>query len=293
MSDDSQKIKICRNCHTIYKSFTQKYCGNGCELKPPYFKEGKMNTSIIPREVLMPKISPLTIRWVCLNCGREYSQEKLEQKEFLCDCGSKNDFYPFTYKECGNSECMLEGKLHILPLEAKACDLCGKTDFIFNGILKKNELKPSVDASLSSICWDESFRFESCIPEKMPEPDKSLLSCKFSIKNNNTEYLLYGQNLSISVRDLIKHAKAYLPDIIYQNLIKDYSLSNPIFNIKYNPESKSFSFSTFFETSVSELDARLTSQKEQNFPPKEKISLKENILTQIQAGFFKIQIWVY
>ncbi|MHA1775888.1 MAG: hypothetical protein DRO88_03735 [Promethearchaeia archaeon] len=291
MSEDLEQVKICRNCHTVYKNISQKFCGNGCKLKFPFFIDGKVNHDVISREVLMPKTSPLLIRWVCNNCKREYSSEELNSRNYVCECGIENDFYPFTTKECSEPDCIQEKNHHHLPLEAKVCDLCGQSEFIYNGTMKRSELKPSTIST--KVCWEEPFQFESFQQKESTKSDTSLLSCKFSILNNNVEYLLYGQDLSVSTKDLIKNAKAYVPDEIYEQLIQKYSLDKPVFSIRYNSQTQSFTLFSVFENSVSELDARYFPQNQHIFHPNQLIPLKENVLTQIRSGFFKIHIWVY
>lgn len=291
MSDSSEKIKICRNCRTIYKNLTQKFCGNGCELKPPYYFDGKTNSEIIPREVILSKTDPLKIRWVCNQCKKEFSQEDLEKRDFICDCGSKNDFYPFTEKFCGNSDCKSDGLYRKLPLEAKVCDLCAKSDFFYNHSIFKSELKPSL--LIQDECWEGPIPYNFYQEFEEKEKDTSLLSCKITILNNNVEYLLYGENKLITVKNLIKDAKAYMPEEIYEELLNTYGDSTPLFTIIYNSQNESFSMSTIFQGEFAELDARYFQNKINKFNKQEQIPLKENILTQIHAGFFKIHVWIY
>ena len=66
-----EQFKICRQCHTIYKKLTQKFCGNGCYKKPPFFIFGENNTEVEPREVIFTPNSKGQIRWMCLVCHRE------------------------------------------------------------------------------------------------------------------------------------------------------------------------------------------------------------------------------
>ncbi|MHA1674409.1 MAG: hypothetical protein ACTSYI_12380 [Promethearchaeota archaeon] len=291
MSSENEKIKICRHCHTIYKSLTQKFCGNGCQLKEPYYIDGHTNHNIISREIKLEKTKPLSIRWVCNRCMKEYKEEELKTLHFICECGSENDFYPFTTKHCEKSDCTHENKFHNLQLEAKACDLCGQSNFLYNHSMLKRDLKPSV--IYSEQCWEgpEEFIFSKPTIEKAV--DKSLPYCSITILNNNLQYIVFGENRDISVHNLIKDAQGFLPDIIYENLLAKFSLDDPIFSIKYNSENEEFSFLSELRGNYSVLDDRFFPKTTNDFNPKEEISLQANILTQIKLEFFKIHIWIY
>src|SRR6056297_2905272 len=120
---ENDEIKICRWCHKVYSS---PFCGNGCERRD-FFKKDKIE----PRELRLKPNKQGKIRWVCLSCKNEFTQKELEKHDFVCpNCGQKNDFYPFTKKEC--AICKEDGKARKLPLWAKACEKCGKNEFIIN-----------------------------------------------------------------------------------------------------------------------------------------------------------------
>lgn len=291
MNLEAPKVKICRNCHSLYKSLKQKFCGNGCEFKDPYYINGKKNEMIVPREVVMKNFHPLIIRWVCNCCKREYSSKQIEKMNFLCDCGVENDFYPFTEKECQNEDCKEQSGYHELALEAKACDLCGDNNFRFNDLIPKTSLKPSSEKS--ETCWNGPLEHTFSTPIIQKEKNKNLPSCTLTFLNNNLQYILYGESKELSIFNLIKDSRGFVPDEIYESLLTTFPENTDIFRIHYNPETEQFSFSCEFEGVTSELDARFSQKNTISFKKKEKVLLKENILTQIRAGFFKIHAWVY
>ncbi|MHA1519370.1 MAG: hypothetical protein ACTSRK_04230 [Promethearchaeota archaeon] len=290
MSSENEKIKICRHCHTIYKDLTQKFCGNGCQMKEPYYVDGEINNNIIPREITLEKTNPLSIRWVCNHCSKEYMTEELDKLHYVCDCGSENDFYPFTTKNCEKTDCTHENMYHTLPLEAKACDLCGQTNFLYNHSMLKRDLKRSL--VYSRKCWEGPEEIIFSKPEIGKVADKSLPYCSITILNNNLQYHIFGEDKEISAQNLIKDAKGFLPDIIYENLLTRFALDETIFSIKYDSENERFSFISKLGGTNSELDDRFFPKTMNDFKPQENIQLRANILTQIKIEFFKIHIWI-
>jgi hypothetical protein len=286
-----QKLKICRHCHTIYKDLSQKYCGNGCEKKEPFLVDGQPNESIIGREVLMEKTVPLIIRWICTQCKREYSAGTIENRNYICECGSHNDFYPFTTKDCDVFDCRHEKKPHRLPLEAKACDLCGLDQFLFNNTQPKKTLHPSI--ATSQKCWDGPHEFIFSLHETKKPQDKSKLSCTFTILSNNFQCISYGNSREITLTEIIRKGKGHIPDIVYNQLVGRFNLTDSLFQLQYDADSNSFSLITPLEVQYAELDANYLQKSTVQVSSSHKMDLKESILTQIQAGFFKIHIWVY
>ncbi|MHA1646462.1 MAG: hypothetical protein ACTSVL_02720, partial [Promethearchaeota archaeon] len=151
MSENDNTLKICRQCHTIYHSLNQKFCGNGCDHNPPYFKNNKFIKNLETREVLIPKAPKEKIKWICLQCYREYLWKDIQDLDFDCKCGFKNDFYPFTTKACANDSCKLDGIYHNLPLNAKVCDTCGKSNFILNLPINPKKVEELVPQERSDI----------------------------------------------------------------------------------------------------------------------------------------------
>ena len=291
MTSEIEKIKICRQCHTIYRIISQKYCGNGCEVKEPYYVEDHINNHIISREITLEKINPLSIRWICNQCLKEYKAEELEKLHFICECGSENDFYPFTTKHCEQTDCTHENKYHNLALEAKACDVCGQSNFLYNQSMLKRDLRPSV--IYSEKCWEGPEEFVFSKPTIDMAVNKSLPYCSITILNNNLQYIVFGDDKEISVQNMIKDARGFLPDIIYENLLTTFSPDESIFSIKYDAENEQFSFISKLGGIYSELDERFFPKTMNDFKPQEKIQLQANILTQIKLKFFKIHIWIY
>lgn len=294
MSSDSDQFKICRQCHVIYKKISQKYCGNGCQNKPPFFIEGKKNTSIEQRETILNKNSEKSIRWICIQCKREYTALELQNNEYICECNVKNDFYPFTFKSCANIECKSTDVYHSLPLEAKACDLCGKKNFILNEAKSMEDLLPNLaDLPDSSEEWDiEKFDFIEELAEE--RKNRNLPSITFTILNNNLKYLLFGEGKIISMYDIIRDANGFTPDSIYENLLRKYPKETIMFDIKYDNEKEEYSLESIISMKEFELNPR--------FKPKTseiireagtRFILPEGKLLEFRGGLFKIHIWVY
>ena len=291
MTDDENiEIKICRNCHSTYKKLSQKYCGNNCQNEKPFLIDGKINQNIEPRESILSKSENGIIRWICMGCHKEYSSDNINGKDFECECGLKNQLYPFTMKSCANDACKNEDNTyHKLPIDGKACEICGETNFQLNGNKLISSFKYFNDKSIES---PETFKFN--IKQKDEEKSKNLPSLTFTILNNNLEYILYGESKSITMKDIIKDSMGFIPDNIYEKLLEKYTDNKEIFNISYNDETEVFVVKSFLEFSVSELDPR--------YQPKNIVGtwisgsenvIPENILFELNSDFFKIHIWAY
>ncbi|WP_371802028.1 hypothetical protein [Candidatus Lokiarchaeum ossiferum] len=294
MSSDSEQFKICRQCHVVYKKLSQKFCGNGCQNKPPFFIEGKKRNSIEQREIILNKNEENIIRWVCISCKREYTETELQEIEYICECNTKNDFYPFTFKSCANVECKSSDNFHSLPLEAKACDLCGKTNFIINKSKSMQDLIPNLpNRTDHSEEWDlEKFDFFEDLAEE--RKNRNLPSITFTILNNNLKYILFGEGKVISMYDIIRDANGFTPDSIYEHLLEKYPKETTMFDIKYNSVTEEYTFKSIISMKEFELDPR--------FNPKSKaiireagieFNLPEGKLLEFRGGIFKIHIWVY
>ncbi len=293
-NDTNNQIIICRECHTIYKKKSQKFCGNDCQNKPPFFINGKKNLQIEPRVIILEKNENNTIRWICVNCKKEYSDEDLKNIDNLCNCGVKNDFFPFTFKECATIECKNEGNNHILPLEAKNCELCGKNNFILNknknsaefiNQKKKKEVKKQVKWVL------EDYHFKDL---EKKEKKKNAISVSFTLLNNNMQCILFAEGRSISSYDIIREAKGYFPDIMYKKFIEKYSINAEIFKILYKSENEQFFLKSIMDLDEFELDTQFKpirsaiSHKSDN-----EFVLTEGKLLELRSNYFRIHIWVY
>jgi len=288
--DEILKIKICRNCHSIYKKFSHKFCGNNCKNEPPFLIDGKINQNIEPREIIVTKNDENIIRWICLDCHKEYTLDSINGKDFICDCGAKNQLYPFTTKSCANTSCKNEdGSFHALSIDGKACEKCGKTNFQINGNKLISNFLYFDEESLEA---PETFKFK--IKQQNEGKSKNLPSLTFTILNNNLEYILYGESKSITMKNIIKDSMGFIPDNIYEKLLEKYSNNKEIFNISYKDETKAFSIRSIFDFKVVELDPR--------YQPKNTIGnwisgseniIPENKLFELNEDFFKIHIWAY
>ncbi len=285
-------IKICRQCHIIYKKADQKFCGNGCELRPPYFINGKNNPNITPREVSLPKTKDFLIRWLCLVCNKEYTADEIQILSFQCSCGANNEFYPFTTKTCGSETCQTNDFPRVLPLEAKVCDLCGQTNFVLNNYDSIKKLVSIKSPTEKSWNGPHHVSFPPIFEKKAL--DSSLLSCTFTILNNNYEKQIFGDNCKITLRNIIQSAKGFMPDIVYNDLIKQFGIDTPLFSIQFVSDTQSFNLTSLLPLSVAILtkDSVIESYIGEK-SPEERISLPENKLLRIQSSFLKINIWVY
>ena len=288
--EEETQIKICRQCHTIYKKFSQKYCGNNCQNESPFLIDGKINQDIEPREIILKKNEQNIIRWVCLGCHKEFTQDNINGKDFVCSCGLKNQLYPFTSKSCANEDCKDENGYHKLPIDGKACEKCGESNFILNGEKRLSILKFfRTDKQKLEL---KTFEFKQRQIDN--EKSKNVPSLTFTILNNNLEYILYGENKKITMLNIIKDSMGYIPDSIYENLLEKYAKNQEIFNILYNNETQEFSLISLLDLEIVELDPR--------YRPKNKVEhwisgsiniIPENKLFEMNSGFFKIHVWVY
>ena len=291
MEEDTKisQFKICRQCHTIYKKLTQKFCGNGCEKKPPFLQDGERNSEIEPREVNLVPNSKSQIRWMCLNCHREYPADEIQNEEFVCACGKKNDIYPFTNKSCANEKCKEEGSYHPLTLTAKACDLCGESLYIINGTTKVSELKVQKQNK-----WNGPSSIEFDQMKEHRKVAKNLLILTFIILNNNFKIELDGDNEDITLQDIIQKSNGFVPDKIYLDFLKIYELSTVLFTIVYNEEQNQFTLTSKLNISLNELDGKFRPQTSTiQYAADQQIYLTLNKMYQLRADFFKIQIWVF
>jgi hypothetical protein len=288
--DEILKIKICRNCHSTYNKLSQKYCGNNCQNEPPFLIDGKINQNIEPREIIFTKNEKNIIRWICLGCHKEYSLDSINGKDFICDCGLKNQLYPFTTKSCANDSCKNEdGSFHKLPIDGKACEKCGEANFQLNGNKLISRFLYFDDKNIEG---PETFKFK--IKQQNDENSKNLPSLTFTILNNNLEYILYGENKSITMKNIIRDSMGFIPDNMYEKMLEKYTDIKEIFNISYNNESEDFSIKSILDFSVEELDPR--------YQPKNNVGtwisgsinvIPENKLLELNSDFFKIHIWAY
>lgn len=288
--DENLKIKICRNCHSTYIKLSQKYCGNNCQNERPFLIDGKINQNIEPREVFLSKSENSIIRWICLSCHKEYTSDNINGKDFACVCGLKNQLYPFTTKSCANYICKNEdGSYHKLPIDGKACEKCGETNFQLNG---HKLISSFLYFNEKSLQGPETFKFK--IKQQNEEKSKNLPSLTFTILNNNLEYILYGESKSITMKNIIKDSMGFIPDNIYEKLLENYTVDKEIFNISYNNETQEFTIKSILDFEVVELDPR--------YQPKNTIGswisgsenvIPENKLFELNSNFFKIHIWAY
>ena len=288
--EENLKIKICRNCHSTYIKLSQKYCGNNCQNEPPFLIDGKINQNIEPREIILTKNENDIIRWICLGCKKEYASDGINGKDFICDCGLKNQLYPFTTKNCANINCKNEdGSFHKLPIDGKACEKCGESNFQLNGNKLISSFLYFEDESLEG---PETFKFKT--KQQNEGKSKNLPSLTFTILNNNLEYILYGENKSITMKNIIKDSMGFIPDNIYENLLEKYTDNKEIFNISYNEDTEEFTLKSILDFEVVELDPR--------YQPKNTIGswisgsenvIPENKLFELNSDFFKIHIWAY
>ncbi len=287
-----ESIKICRQCHTIYKSLNQKYCGNGCARRPPFLIDGEANTQIEPREITCPHPKDGKIRWKCIHCLREYDTPELESRSWVCKCGIQNDVYPFTIKSCANSECFEADIPHILHLEAKTCDLCGKSDFILNKT--KNTTNFLISHQSENVQWPnlQEYKFQ---PHEVGEPEnKSMLSLQLTILNNNLELQTFGKNLTLTIQNIIQESPGFIPDSIYLKYINHFGLTAPIFCFKYEKEREEYIFTSKIPTECLHLDSHYhLIGSPQHVEEDSPYSIQENAFLLIKAGFFKLRIWVY
>ena len=294
---DNKPIKICRQCHSVYKSETQKFCGNGCEHKAPHFLDGKINAEIEPREITLTPNSDNIIRWICISCLEEYSAEDVKEKShFTCaKCNIENTLYPFTQKSCANCK-NEDGTYYNLSLGAKVCDKCAKGDFVLNQnkIISKFKKQSTGEVDPVSDLWDgvDNFNF-TADTEKDPE-NKNVISITFTVLNNNCKYISYGEGRVITVDNLIKDSPGFMPNEIYMSLIEKYQRNAPLFTILFNKEKEEFSLNSALAFTAVQLDPRYHPKTDpETWEAEKPYPLPESKLLQLTNDFFKIHIWVY
>jgi hypothetical protein len=304
MTDD--KIKVCRQCHKTYDDFESDFCSNGCKYNPPYFVDGVENNSITPREVILVPNEEKLIRWVCIVCQTEFKSEDSKSTRFVCsNCDIKNDLYPFTFKGCAN--CKNEaGSPHKMTLDSNFCNYCGKSNFVINGDTLVSNLKTDhkkkikekgesqTKSKSTENLWDVPETFQ--IPEKKVPIDgeKNVISITFTILNNNCEYILYAKSKIIKLDDIIKDAKGFLPDQIYEKYINTPELKDYLFKIDFDEEAQIFYLTSPLQIQIVGLDSHYKPNEEsETWANNSKNALTESKLLGIQAEFFKIRIWVY
>ena len=119
---------------------------------------GKINSNQVldegQLESLPELVNKLKARYSNLNISYTNS---FDQKK--CDCGLKNQLYPFAMKSCANIGCKNEDNTyHKLPIDGKACEICGETNFQLNGNKIISNFKYYDDKSIES---PETFKFNS------------------------------------------------------------------------------------------------------------------------------------
>jgi hypothetical protein len=292
MSQNETTMRICRQCHTILKTSTQKYCGNGCERKPPFIINGKKDSNQENREISLPYADKDQIRWMCINCKKEYNFNKIKEKKWVCDCGLKNDFYPFTTKSCGNAQCKIENELHTLPLNAKVCDLCGNKEFLLNNCKNTTDLKSRKEKKKEKWIGLEEIQFSS--QKSKTEDQKDIVSLNFNILSNNFEKNIFGTNLDIRIKDMLQYAWGYMPESIYSRYIQEFGYEEAIFKITFNEDTEQYLFRSMLDAEILEMNADLSQKGSVSILEKGKdLWLKENDFLLIKTGFFKIRVWVY
>jgi hypothetical protein len=293
-------MKVCRECHTVYKKFDYPHCENGCDRKPPYLlADGSPNAEIEPSMVILPKVSDKEIRWVCINCHLEFTQQEVKVKKFKCkNCQAENKLYPFTIKTCNTCKDDDEN-FHALPLTAKVCDLCGGTDFRLNNIKSISELlaennvrstieSKTVTSDLNSWSGPEAAEFHPTIAEVIK--NTNMLSLTFTILNNNFEETLYGESKSYSLKQIIRCANGYIPDSIYEKLLEKY----PDTLISFTFNDNQYRMETSMELLFAELDVKFHAKDTPvKWDSSQTDPLPENKLLQFKGDFLKFNIWVY
>ncbi len=306
MSKD--KIKICRWCHKIYES---PFCGNGCE-RDKVFRKNVEGDDIEPREIVLDENESETVRWVCLACKSDFSEGKLQNTNWICpQCEQKNDFYPYTKKACVN--CKEDGEYRKLPIWAKACEKCGKAEFIINGEKKVTELKPTFEDKSFIVSSGKNSKgdvvnswegpppiFDKGESVKEEKESKNLISLTFTILSNNYEVVLFAEGKKINLYDFIKQSNGFIPDDIYAKLLEKYSREETIFEINFQEENEQFSMKSVFPLKFQELNPRYEPLGEQKtISEGQFLTLEENKLIRLivpleSADFtLKGQIWVY
>jgi hypothetical protein len=283
------QIKVCRNCHTIYKKVSHKSCGNNCQFSPPFFINNKPNTEIEPSDVLIKASADKKIRWLCLQCHTEYNHEEINGRAFKCkSCKTENDVYPFAIKSCAN--CIVDNKNHELPIDAKSCERCGKTDFILNNEKKVSELKKIKLSKEKEDEWDgpETVIFHPPAQEK--PKNTNIMSLTLTILNCNMEIQLYGENKTLTLTEIIRNANGYIPDTIYERLLQKYPKELLIFKFSDNQ----FSLESPMELFFAELDLKYQKKSiPEKWDSQKQNTLPESKLLEFKGDFLKFLIYVY
>jgi hypothetical protein len=290
MENEESQVKVCRSCHTLYKKLNQKYCGNGCEKKTPFVIDGKINTEIAEREIILTKNENQTIRWICLQCHAEYDSSEIRGIDFKCSkCNKVNDIYPFNFKSCG--KCKKEdGKPRDLLLTAVVCDLCGEKQFILNNSKKLSELSPYLLKEEKKIGWLDNSQLIFEKGKQLAPTTTNLPSITLTVLNNNYEYKIYGENKVITVEDLIHDAQGFMPDSMYARLLEKC----PSFLFKITYKDEKFFFDPAMDVNFAELNSSFKPVGVfQKWNAITHNPVPENKLLSFQMDFLKFQIFVY
>ena len=303
--ENEMKVKICRHCHVHFDSMEQKFCGNGCQKKEPFSSSGISGKDFEPRVVKVRKNEEYTdgegVRWICNFCHDDFSDSILKDKDYICpSCGKENDFYPFTEKKCAN--CKEDDKTHRkLPIWAKACEKCGKKDFIINNNKNINDLI-TIYTEETQESWEGPTEIFEMDPEvKVKRETKNLISCTFTILNSNLKYVLFAEGKSITLLDLINDGMGYIPDRIYHEIFIKFTEKKPLFEIQFKNKknNEKFFFKSVFPFEMRKLNARY-------FPEGETRSIKANSFVELPENelylaeinlmntlTLKLHFWVY
>ena len=295
----TDEMNVCRNCHLIYPN-NQKFCGNGCHKEDKFNSDKIEKGEIEPYEIKLAIQSDEDIRWVCLGCKNDFTTDTLKGSQWTCPtCQVENDFYPFSKKSC--NICVNDANIHReLPIWAKSCEKCGESDFIINEKVV-NSLK-----STGGLILKEEDKWvappEFMISKKTIEEvkNKNILSVTFTILTTNIEYITFGQNLQITLGELIKKSKGYVPNSIYDEILKNFTLSTVLFSLKYSAEPEQFTLKSAFSMEMVELDPRFAPTGEPvKWDENKELILPESQLIQLKCfipnHFFtlKINIWAF
>lgn len=302
------QIKICRACHTVYKKLTQKYCGNGCERKEPFLINGQPNLDIEPREQIVTPNPENIIRWMCVQCHTEYRSNDVSKPSFECkECKAINDLIPFTIKACAN--CVnKDGTIHGLALEAKACDLCSKSEFLLNNNIRVTNLKyqktpntqekkeetsvikgeASEKKEMEDWSGPEAVVFNP--PPKEGAKDTNQISLTLTLLNNNLEIKLFAESKTFSLKDIIRSASGYVPESIYERLLKQYP--NQILEIQF--KEGAFYLRSPLSLNYAELDLKFQRKgPAEKWDENKNNPLEESKLYEFKTDFLKFLVWVY
>jgi DNA-directed RNA polymerase subunit RPC12/RpoP len=296
---DETHIKICRNCHTVYKKLDQKFCGNGCEKKIPFLIDGKINTKITEREVVVKKNESNTVRWICMMCHSEFDASQIKSADFSCPtCNTINQIYPFTEKACAKCKNDMGVNRNLL-WDAKACDKCGEKIFLLNHHISVADFKPynhnpqeeshSVVAEKKKEIFDNSELILEDSAEKAPK-NTNLPSITLTILNNNCEFQLFGTSKQFTVEDLIHYAHGYMPESLYEYLLQKYP--GNLFEIEFKDEK--FFFKTPMPITFTKLNSQFKSTEPfQMWDAEQHNPLPDSQLLAFNGDRIRFRIWVY